>query len=722
MNRLIRSLALSGIIMLVLASCNMNSLTSAQNPLLVTQSTPSLPQLAKIDLAVQADTSLPFNTVGQPIKYTYDIKNTGSTILPAGAPGQVAVTGATVNCPDVNTVGNHDTNLDPNEKITCSSSYSITQADLDKGSVTNVTTATVSGILSNTATTTVQFKVLTLTTTANPLNYNQVGQQITYTYVIKNSGSVNMGPAQFTVSDSLLGAAPINCGDANTSLAPNATVTCTAKYTITQADLNSTTVSNIATASGGGAGQSQSASTTINKTAVAQNNPSNLPPGTTIQHTVSAGEWLWQIARCYGADPNKVVQANPQLANPAQITPNTTVTVPNIGSAGTIYGPPCVVIYTVQSGDTWASIAQQYNADLVVMQRVNSNTLSGQIIVPRNSAGGTTTVSKGLGLTTTANPLNYDHVGQTLTYTYVIKNTGSVTLGPAQFTVSDGLIGSTPFSCGNSNTSLAPNATVTCTATHAITQADLNSASISNIASASGGGAGPSQSASVTINKVAKVLSLTTIASPLTYDHVGQTITYTYVIKNGGTLSLGPAQFTVSDSLIGPTAFTCGNANTSLAPNATLTCTAVYLITQADLNSATVSNLAAASGGGAGPTQTASVTINKVVNLLTLTTAANPLTYNQVGQTITYTYVIKNSGTLSLGPAQFTVSDTLIGSTPFNCGASNTTLAPNATVTCTATYTLTQADLGSATVTNLATASGGGAGPSQSASVTVNKQ
>jgi LysM repeat protein len=121
---------------------------------------------------------------------------------------------------------------------------------------------------------------------------------------------------------------------------------------------------------------------------VVTTNPGNLVRGSNIQHKVVAGEWLWQIARCYGADPQEVVRANPQLPYPAEISPDTTVNVPNIGSDGTIYGPPCVTVYTVKAGDTWTSIAQQFNADVVVLKMVNRDGLSGQLIVPRNSAGG----------------------------------------------------------------------------------------------------------------------------------------------------------------------------------------------------------------------------------------------------------------------------------------------------------------------------------------------
>jgi uncharacterized repeat protein (TIGR01451 family) len=97
----------------------------------------------------------------------------------------------------------------------------------------------------------------------------------------------------------------------------------------------------------------------------------------------------------------------------------------------------------------------------------------------------------------------------------------------------------------------------------------------------------------------------------LSYDLVGQQITFSYEIKNTGNVNLGPAQFTVSDSLISPTAFNCGPANITLAPTQTVTCTATYTITQADMNVVSVSNLATASGGGAGPSQFATVTINR---------------------------------------------------------------------------------------------------------------
>jgi uncharacterized repeat protein (TIGR01451 family) len=103
--------------------------------------------------------------------------------------------------------------------------------------------------------------------------------------------------------------------------------------------------------------------------------------------------------------------------------------------------------------------------------------------------------------------------------------------------------------------------------------------------------------------------------------------------------------------------------------------------------------------GGASPTSS-----------IGLAKSASPTTYSAVGQTITYTYTITNTGNVTLASSQYKVSDDHIGSplgTAFNCG-SPVSLAPAGTVSCTAGYTITQADLNAGSVTNHATATGAG--------------
>lgn len=88
---------------------------------------------------------------------------------------------------------------------------------------------------------------LGLTKTANAESYSAVGDQITYTYVLTNTGNTVLGPMQFKVDDDKInGGSPFNCGVAETTLQISGTVTCTAVYTITAGDITNTSVTNTA--------------------------------------------------------------------------------------------------------------------------------------------------------------------------------------------------------------------------------------------------------------------------------------------------------------------------------------------------------------------------------------------------------------------------------------------------------------------------------------------
>jgi LPXTG-motif cell wall-anchored protein len=141
-----------------------------------------------------------------------------------------------------------------------------------------------------------------------------------------------------------------------------------------------------------------------------------------------------------------------------------------------------------------------------------------------------------------------------------------------------------------------------------------------------------------------------------------------------------------------------------LAIGGTVTCTATYTITAADVTAGSVTNTAFGTGAGL-TTGNASATVTYAA--LSISKAASPATYSAVGNTITYTYVLTNSGNTVLGPSQFTVTDNKInGGVPFNCGAPATTLAVGATVTCTAAYTVVSTDITAGSVVNVASGAG----------------
>jgi LysM repeat protein len=398
MKKIIRT-SLSLFILLVLSACNL----FAPSNNAITGETPVL------RLAVQTANGVnTFSGVGQVINYNYVVTNTGSS--PLAGPVFITDPPRAPICPDLSTVGNGDAFLNLNETATCTASYTITQTDVTNGSVIDVATANAGGTTSNQSGVTLTLgvatgitqtsTVLTLTKTASSQTYGAVDQSIDYNYTITNAGTAPLGPTQFVVTDNKF-PGPLNCGPPNTTLAPSQSVTCTFTYKITQADMGAVNVINSATASGAGQTSAPATTTITNLAAPAAPTPStiqtatlapasNLAPGSTIQHQVAVGEWLIQIGRCYGATFEDVRNANPQIADPNFILPSMIIAVPRIGSAGRIYGPPCITFYTVQSGDTWASIAQRYNADIAVLQHVNQQlalTAGTVIKIPLNSAG-----------------------------------------------------------------------------------------------------------------------------------------------------------------------------------------------------------------------------------------------------------------------------------------------------------------------------------------------
>src|SRR5438552_2524118 len=130
---------------------------------------------------------------------------------------------------------------------------------------------------------------------------------------------------------------------------------------------------------------------------------------------------------------------------------------------------------------------------------------------------------------------------QVIHYTIVATNDGNTTL--AAVTVTDPKVSG--LSCTPANgSSLAPGASLNCTATHTVTQADIDAGHYANQACADDGAGGAAQ-ACANADVPGSRLSLTKVASPQTYSAVGQSISYFYIVTNTGQASLaGPVTIT----------------------------------------------------------------------------------------------------------------------------------------------------------------------------------
>ena len=617
-------------------------------------------------LTVKIASPTNYSTVGQNITYTYNVTNSGNV----GIAGPINVTDNITGIIQISASG-----LAPGHSITGTANYTITQADLDNGSVTNAAFATGrfgnNTVTSNTANATVtanQNPALLTVKIASPTNYSTVGQNITYTYNVTNSGNVGIaGP--INVTDNITGIIQISAS----GLAPGHSITGTANYTITQADLDNGSVTNAAFATGR-FGNNTVTSNTANATVTANQNPALLT--VKIASPTNYSTVGQNITYTY----NVTNSGNVGIAGPINVTDNITGII-QISASGLAPGHSITgtANYTITQADL--DNGSVTNAAFAT-GRFGNNTVTS------NTANATVTANQNPALLTVkiASPTNYSTVGQNITYTYNVTNSGNVGIaGPIN--VTDNKTGIIQISASG----LAPGHSITGTANYTITQADLDNGSVTNAAFATGRFGNNTvtsntANATVTANQNPALLTVK-IASPTNYSTVGQNITYTYNVTNSGNVGIaGPIN--VTDNKTGIIQISASG----LAPGHSITGTANYTITQADLDNGSVTNAAFATGRFGNNTVTsntanATVTANQNPALLTVK-IASPTNYSTVGQNITYTYIVTNSGNVEIG-GPINVTDDKIGTFTI----SNRGVAPGQTVVGTANYTITQADL-----------------------------
>ncbi len=148
------------------------------------------------------------------------------------------------------------------EKCELTGDYTVTQADVDAGEVTNTATAAASGISDRTESRTTpvaQEKALTLAKTTTTASFRSVGDRIGYSYEVTNSGTVTLTGA-LAITDDKIPASGITCPAVPASgLGPGASLTCTGSHTVVQEDVDVSRVTNKATATLDGVASNEAA-------------------------------------------------------------------------------------------------------------------------------------------------------------------------------------------------------------------------------------------------------------------------------------------------------------------------------------------------------------------------------------------------------------------------------------------------------------------------------
>jgi uncharacterized repeat protein (TIGR01451 family) len=621
---------------------------------------------------------------GDLVNYTFQVENTGS----------VTLTDALVTDP---LTGTHCTiaSLAPAavDNTTCSGAYTLTQADVDNGSVSNtahVTAAATNGVNvtdDSTATTTLPAAPsvsITKTPTlhsdvAGPPNRVDAGDTISYVFSVENTGNVTL--TGVTVTDPLTGT---NCSVG--TLAPGQTDNhCTATYTLLQSDVDLGSRSNTATATGNppqGDPVSDDDTATVPLPAAPALQLSKTTQSAPFDHPGQELDYTYTLTNTGNVtlggpfaiqDDRSTDAACP--ASPSSIAPGDSIS--------------CTGTYHVTQDDIDAGSVTNHATG-------TANFQNGTVTSNEDEATVQAIQTPSVSLTKTATETTYTHVGDVLHYTYKLKNTGNVTLSNPSVTDTN-TDAPVTLSNGNNNGKLNVGETWTFTATHTVTQADLDNGAVTNDATGHttfGGSPVDSAPQSVTILATQlPSLTLVKVADTATYDHVGQVINYTYTLQNSGNVTLG--QSTVSDDNIdfGPDAsYFSGdtNLNGKMDPGEAWVFKGQHTVNSIDIFEGSIINHATGSAPFTPYSQSqttiysngATTTVSNAAADVAITKSASPDPV-LVNDQLTYTLTVSNGTSTQHSADGVTVSDPVPSGTTFVSSSATNGGTCDATVTCT---------------------------------------
>ncbi len=621
--------------------------------------------------------------VGDPITYSFAVTNSGNVTMHS-----VVVTDAGVlySCPNPA--------LAPGASMTCAGpTVTVVQADVDAGKVTNTATAsgnppTGAAITSPPSTVVITAAAATpavsLVKSATPTAGVALGDTVTYAFAVTNTGNVTVR-TPFVTDAGVVYPCPA------TSLLPTEQTTCTGPtHVVTQAEVDAGKVTNTAVASA---------------TPFAGGSVSSAPSTVTVPTVAAAGA----LTLLKSASPTAGVALGGQIAYSFTVTNSGNVTVLGISvtDAGVSY--PCTPADLAPAQSATCAGPTHTVTQLDVDAGGVSNTAtaagtdrSGAAVpsLPATVRVSTVAPAPGLALVKSSDVTAGASVGDVLTYSFAVTNTGNVTIGSVAV-----LDAGISYPCVPA--SLAPGQVAACAGpTHTVTQADVDAGRVRNVAKATGTDpstspvASPSTTLDVTTAVAGPALAIVKSATPASNVAVGDVVAYSFVVTNIGNVTISSVG--VTDDLVG---YACPSA--PLAPGASATCAGpTHPVTQADVDRGSISNTATASGTGPGPVTVTSQPSTVVVSTvgaapeLTLVKSVTPSTGVVAGTSLAYSFLVTNTGNVTLHGVG--VTDATVA-----YGCPDSTLTPGQSTTCTGpTHVVTQAEVDAGTISNTATASG----------------
>ncbi|MFT4849236.1 MAG: putative repeat protein (TIGR01451 family) [Sediminicola sp.] len=546
-------------------------------------------------------------TLGDVITYTFTVENTGDTALT-----NIVVTdgmeGLTITGSPITSLGVGASSS------AISGTYTITQDDIDTGSVTNsaLTTAQdpegnaitdISGTTNDnntpTVTTLTRTPAIALIKIASVSGTRTLGDVITYNFTVENTGDTTL--TNITVTDPMVGL--IITGSPITSLGVGqSSDVITGTYTITQEDINTGSITNtaLATAQDPEGNEITDISGTTNENDAPT--VTKLPAIALVKSAVVSGT---------GGTLGDIITYTFTVENTGETT-LTDVVVTDTMEGLTISGSPIVSLEPGEFSDaitgTYAITQADINAGsvtnsaLATAQDPEGNEItdiSGTTKENDTQTVTTLTQNPAIALVKSAVINGAGILGDVITYTFTVENTGNTTL--TNVTVTDPMVGLTITE--SPIDSLEPgDSSDTITGTYTITQADIDTGGVTNFALATAqdpkgnditdisGTTKDNDTPTVTTLTQNPAITLVKTASVSGTGTLGDVITYIFAFENTGNTTL--TNVVVTDPMI--TNPIIGSPIASLAPGGTTIAIATYTITQLDIDKGSVTNSATA--------------------------------------------------------------------------------------------------------------------------------
>ncbi|MGM9477959.1 DUF7507 domain-containing protein, partial [Pedobacter sp. GSP4] len=603
---------------------------------------------------------------GNTITYTFKIVNTGNVVLS----DVVAVD---------NKLGLNKTFtgiLAVGASFTHTQVYTLSQNDKDAGAVSNTASVTaktpagntvtdISGTGSDNDTPTVTPFVTTPAftfTKAATVVGSKAGESIGYTFTITNTGNTTL--SNLTVSDAAVDAGSISPANID-KLLPGASVTVSAKHTLTQNDINQGSFTNQAVLK-----LTDSKGNTITKVSD--------DPATTAADDATVTKLMASPAFILTKSATNTVTKAGDVVNYSIVFKNTgNVTLSNIvltdanADAGSLTPSAIASVlpgatinitarHTVKQSDVNAGgFSNQVNA---TVKDAKGNTITKVSDDPATAAADDATFTA-----IAANPsvrftkliASGAGVVKVIEYNIEVTNTGNITL--TNIVVTDQ--GADPGSITPSIISkLEPAETALILARHTLTQPEIDYGKFVNQANLVAGYGAGNKLSKVSDNP--KTLALDdptvylipenpgiTLVKKGVLSADGNTITYTFTANNTGNVTL--SSFNLADAKIsGPVTF----VPSSIAPGETAVATVVYTITQAEKNASSVTNTATLTANTPAGNKISDVSgtaedndsptileLTKITSAKTVTDANNN-GKAEANEVLTYNILVRNNG------------------------------------------------------------------------------